>query len=77
MNNYLNQLLRLPLLKYTPTHKGNNENNKNNNNNNNNNKAIPTSFPKKKASLQHLGRRPPRRQSRNRSRQLLSQRPPP
>ena len=38
---------------------------------------IPTSLPKEKAPLQPLRRRPPRQQSRNRSRQLLLQRPPP
>ena len=42
-NNYINQLLRLPLLKHTHTEKNNTINKK---------KAVPTSLPKEKAPLQ-------------------------
>ena len=75
----MNQLLRLPLLKYTQTEEKNTYDKEiiiiiiiiii---------KTVPSSLPKtKKGLLQIPTRRLPSQQSRNRSRQLLSQRPPP
>ena len=63
----MNQLLRLPLLKYTHTQKKIIYMIKKTKR-----KAVPTSLPKKKAPLQQ----PPWQQSRNGSCQLLLQRPP-
>ena len=71
----MNQLLRPPLLKYTNTEKKMHMLKKKNNNDNK--KKCHPLFPRKKGPLQHLTRRSPARQSRNRSHQLLSQRPPP
>ena len=69
----MNQLLRLPLLKYTHTEKNNTFDKKKQIKR----KAVPASLPKEKAPLQHPKQRSPWQQSRKRSRQLLSQRPPP
>ena len=72
----MNQLLRPPLLKYTNTEKKMHMLKKKNNNDNKKKQCHPL-FPRKKGFLQHPTRRSPGRQSRNRSHQLLSQRPPP
>ena len=82
-NNYMNQLLRLPLLKYTHTHTHTRiyiyiytyvKEKKNNNKKKDSTTLLPQ---EKKGLLQHPRRRSPRQQSRNRSRQLLPQRSPP
>ena len=91
-NNYMNQLLRLPLLKYTRvcayTHTHTHTHTHTRTHKENiytyvkekiiKRKTVPPSLPKKKKGfLQHPRRRSPRQQSRNRSRQLLPQRSPP
>ena len=73
-NNYIIQLLRLPLLKYTHTQKKEIHMIKKKQIKI---KAVPTSLPKEKAPLQHPRRSSSWQQSRSRSLQLLSQRPPP
>ena len=69
----MNQLLRLPLLKYTHTQKKKHVKKKTNK------KKSSTIVPpqEKRGPLQHPRRRSLRHQSRNRSHQLLSLGPPP
>ena len=72
----MNQLLRLPLLKYTHTHTHTqNTYVKKKANKKKSSTILP--LQEKKGTLQHPRRRFPWQQSRNRSRQLLPQRPPP
>ena len=77
----MNQLLRLPLLKYTHTEKKKQHMLKKTKQNKTktNKKKSSTILPpqEKRGPLQHPRRRSLQRQSRNRSRQLLSQGPPP
>ena len=74
----MNQLLRLPLLKYTHTEKKKKKKHVKKKEKTNKKKGSTVLPPQeKRGPLQHPRQRSLWRQSRNRSRQLLSQGPPP